>query len=136
MATFIQSMGLLPKDGACEVLLVRISTKSLPRNAGGELAVIITEQHAAGSGDSSCSRAAGKARQALTRFAEVLPMARPYDHDYGDARMRANTRARPAPYQNQGITPFLHHVDRESEAELRDLYGEVGLHDHRRRKPA
>ena len=28
--------------------------------------------------------------------------------------------------KNEGITPFCITIDRESEAELRDLYGEVG----------
>jgi nitric oxide reductase NorD protein len=28
--------------------------------------------------------------------------------------------------KNQGITPFCITIDRESEAELKDLYGEIG----------
>ena len=57
----------------------------------------------------------------------VLSDGRPYDHDYGDARYaREDTREALRQAKNEGITPFCITIDRESEAELRDLYGEVG----------
>ena len=72
--------------------------------------------------------AARLARQeARTRLLIVLSDGRPYDHDYGDARYaREDTREALRQAKNQGITPFCITIDRESEAELRDLYGEVG----------
>src|SRR2546423_8305000 len=55
------------------------------------------------------------------------PAARPYDHDYGDARYaREDTREALRQARLDGITPFCVTIDRDSEAELRDLYGEVG----------
>lgn len=66
-------------------------------------------------------------QQARTRLLIVLSDGRPYDHDYGDARYaREDTREALRQAKNQGITPFCITIDRESEAELRDLYGEVG----------
>jgi nitric oxide reductase NorD protein len=66
-------------------------------------------------------------QQARTRLLIVLSDGRPYDHDYGDARYaREDTREALRQVKNQGITPFCITIDRESEAELRDLYGEVG----------
>jgi nitric oxide reductase NorD protein len=72
--------------------------------------------------------AARLARQeARTRLLIVLSDGRPYDHDYGDARYaREDTREALRQAKNQGITPFCITIDRESEAELRDLYGEIG----------
>jgi nitric oxide reductase NorD protein len=72
--------------------------------------------------------AAKLARQeARTRLLIVLSDGRPYDHDYGDARYaREDTREALRQAKNQGITPFCITIDRESEAELKDLYGEVG----------
>ncbi|MBD0371987.1 MAG: VWA domain-containing protein [Pyrinomonadaceae bacterium] len=72
--------------------------------------------------------AARLARQeARTRLLIVLSDGRPYDHDYGDARYaREDTREALRQAKNQGITPFCITIDRESEAELKDLYGEVG----------
>ena len=66
-------------------------------------------------------------QQARTRLLIVLSDGRPYDHDYGDARYaREDTREALRQTKNMGITPFCITIDRESEAELKDLYGEVG----------
>jgi hypothetical protein len=66
-------------------------------------------------------------QEARTRLLIVLSDGRPYDHDYGDARYaREDTREALRQTKNQGITPFCITIDRESEAELRDLYGDVG----------
>lgn len=66
-------------------------------------------------------------QEARTRLLIVLSDGRPYDHDYGDARYaREDTRAALRQAKNQGITPFCVTIDRESEAELRDLYGDIG----------
>ncbi|HEY8224708.1 MAG TPA: VWA domain-containing protein [Pyrinomonadaceae bacterium] len=66
-------------------------------------------------------------QDARTRLLIVLSDGRPYDHDYGDARYaREDTREALRQAKNQGITPFCITIDRESEAELRDLYGEIG----------
>ncbi len=64
---------------------------------------------------------------ARTRLLIVLSDGRPYDHDYGDARYaREDTREALRQAKIQGITPFCITIDRESEAELRDLYGDIG----------
>lgn len=66
-------------------------------------------------------------QQARTRLLIVLSDGRPYDHDYGDARYaREDTREALRQAKIQGITPFCITIDRESESELRDLYGEIG----------
>ena len=66
-------------------------------------------------------------QDARMRLLIVLSDGRPYDHDYGDARYaREDTREALRQAKNEGITPFCITIDRESEAELRDLYGEVG----------
>jgi nitric oxide reductase NorD protein len=66
-------------------------------------------------------------QEARTRLLIVLSDGRPYDHDYGDARYaREDTREALRQAKTQGITPFCITIDRESESELRDLYGEVG----------
>jgi hypothetical protein len=66
-------------------------------------------------------------QEARTRLLIVLSDGRPYDHDYGDARYaREDTREALRQAKTQGITPFCITIDRESEAELRDLYGEIG----------
>jgi nitric oxide reductase NorD protein len=72
--------------------------------------------------------AAKLARQeARTRLLIVLSDGRPYDHDYGDARYaREDTREALRQAKTDGIVPFCITIDRESEAELRDLYGDVG----------
>jgi len=66
-------------------------------------------------------------QEARTRLLIVLSDGRPYDHDYVDARYaREDTREALRQAKNRGITPFCITIDRESEAELRDLYGEIG----------
>jgi hypothetical protein len=66
-------------------------------------------------------------QDARTRLLIVLSDGRPYDHDYGDARYaRDDTREALRQAKNEGITPFCITIDRESESELKDLYGEVG----------
>jgi hypothetical protein len=73
--------------------------------------------------------AAAKLRRqgARTRLLIVLSDGRPYDHDYGDARYaREDTREALRQARLDGITPFCVTIDRDSESELRDLYGEVG----------
>jgi hypothetical protein len=68
-----------------------------------------------------------RAQEARTRLLIVLSDGRPYDHDYGDARYaREDTREALRQARAAGITPFCITIDRDSEAELRDLYGEVG----------
>jgi nitric oxide reductase activation protein len=67
-------------------------------------------------------------QDARTRLLIVLSDGRPYDHDYGDARYaREDTREALRQAKTAGITPFCITIDRESEAELRDLYGEIGI---------
>jgi hypothetical protein len=66
-------------------------------------------------------------QEARTRLLIILSDGRPYDHDYGDARYaREDTREALRQTKLQGITPFCITIDRESESELRDLYGDVG----------
>jgi nitric oxide reductase NorD protein len=66
-------------------------------------------------------------QEARTRLLIVLSDGRPYDHDYGDARYaREDTREALRQAKLQGITPFCITIDRESESELRDLYGDIG----------
>jgi nitric oxide reductase NorD protein len=66
-------------------------------------------------------------QEARTRLLIVLSDGRPYDHDYGDARYaREDTREALRQAKIAGITPFCITIDRESESELRDLYGEIG----------
>jgi nitric oxide reductase NorD protein len=68
-----------------------------------------------------------KKQTSRTRLLIVLSDGRPYDHDYGDARYaREDTREALRQAKNAGIIPFCITIDRESEAELRDLYGEIG----------
>jgi nitric oxide reductase NorD protein len=68
-----------------------------------------------------------RAQEARTRLLVVLSDGRPYDHDYGDARYaREDTREALRQARIAGVTPFCITIDRDSEAELRDLYGEVG----------
>jgi nitric oxide reductase NorD protein len=68
-----------------------------------------------------------KQQNSRTRLLIVLSDGRPYDHDYGDARYaREDTREALRQAKNAGIVPFCITIDRESESELRDLYGEVG----------
>ncbi|MGB7921627.1 MAG: VWA domain-containing protein [Pyrinomonadaceae bacterium] len=66
-------------------------------------------------------------QEARTRLLIILSDGRPYDHDYGDARYaREDTREALKQAKRQGITPFCITIDRESESELRDLYGDIG----------
>jgi nitric oxide reductase NorD protein len=66
-------------------------------------------------------------QESRTRLLIVLSDGRPYDHDYGDARYaRDDTREALIDAKSRGITPFCITIDRESESELRDLYGEIG----------
>ncbi len=66
-------------------------------------------------------------RDARTRLLIVLSDGRPYDHDYGDARYaREDTREALKQARTNGIIPFCITIDRDSEVELRDLYGDVG----------
>jgi nitric oxide reductase NorD protein len=66
-------------------------------------------------------------QEARTRLLIVLSDGRPYDHDYGDARYaREDTREALRQAKTAGVTPFCITIDRESESELRDLYGDVG----------
>jgi len=66
-------------------------------------------------------------QEARTHLLIVLSDGRPYDHDYGDARYaREDTREALRQAKNAGVTPFCITIDRESEAELKDLYGEIG----------
>lgn len=68
-----------------------------------------------------------KKQNSRTRLLIVLSDGRPYDHDYGDARYaREDTREALRQAKNAGIVPFCITIDRESEAELKDLYGEIG----------
>jgi hypothetical protein len=67
------------------------------------------------------------AREARTKLMIVLSDGRPYDHDYGDSRYaREDTRMALRQTRLSGITPFCITIDRESEDQLRDMYGEVG----------
>ena len=62
-----------------------------------------------------------------TKLLIILTDGRPYDHDYGDARYaREDVREALTEAKMSGITPFCITVDRESEGELKDLYGDVG----------
>lgn len=66
-------------------------------------------------------------QESRTKLMIILTDGRPYDHDYGDARYaREDVREALTEAKMMGITPFCITIDRESEAELRDLYGDVG----------
>ena len=66
-------------------------------------------------------------QEARTKLLIILTDGRPYDHDYGDARYaREDVREALTEAKTAGITPFCITIDRESEAELKDLYGDVG----------
>ena len=66
-------------------------------------------------------------QEARTKLLIILTDGRPYDHDYGDARYaREDVREALTETKMSGVTPFCITVDRESEAELKDLYGNVG----------
>jgi nitric oxide reductase activation protein len=62
-----------------------------------------------------------------TKLLIILTDGRPYDHDYGDARYaREDVREALTEAKTNGVTPFCITIDRESEYELKDLYGDVG----------
>jgi nitric oxide reductase activation protein len=66
-------------------------------------------------------------QEARTKLLIILTDGRPYDHDYGDARYaREDVREALTEAKVSGVTPFCITIDRESEAELKDLYGDVG----------
>lgn len=66
-------------------------------------------------------------QEARTKLLIILTDGRPYDHDYGDARYaREDVREALTEAKTNGITPFCITIDRESEAELKDLYGNIG----------
>jgi nitric oxide reductase NorD protein len=66
-------------------------------------------------------------QEARTKLLIILTDGRPYDHDYGDARYaREDVREALTEAKINGITPFCITIDRESEQELKDLYGDVG----------
>jgi hypothetical protein len=66
-------------------------------------------------------------QESRTKLLIILTDGRPYDHDYGDARYaREDVREALTEAKVSGITPFCITIDRESEAELKDLYGDVG----------
>lgn len=66
-------------------------------------------------------------QDARTKLLIILTDGRPYDHDYGDARYaREDVREALIEAKMNGVTPFCITIDRESEAELKDLYGDVG----------
>ncbi|MBP6001930.1 MAG: VWA domain-containing protein [Pyrinomonadaceae bacterium] len=66
-------------------------------------------------------------QESRTKLLIILTDGRPYDHDYGDARYaREDVREALTEAKMMGITPFCITIDRESESELRDLYGDVG----------
>jgi nitric oxide reductase NorD protein len=66
-------------------------------------------------------------QESRTKLLIILTDGRPYDHDYGDARYaREDVREALRDAKVSGITPFCITIDRESEQELKDLYGNVG----------
>jgi hypothetical protein len=66
-------------------------------------------------------------QEARTKLLIILTDGRPYDHDYGDAKYaREDVREALRDAKLNGITPFCITIDRESEQELKDLYGDVG----------
>lgn len=66
-------------------------------------------------------------QESRTKLLIILTDGRPYDHDYGDARYaREDVREALTEAKMSGVTPFCITIDRESEAELKDLYGDVG----------
>ncbi len=66
-------------------------------------------------------------QESRTKLMIILTDGRPYDHDYGDAKYaKEDVREALTEARMCGITPFCITIDRDSEQELRDLYGEVG----------
>lgn len=66
-------------------------------------------------------------QESRTKLLIILTDGRPYDHDYGDAKYaKDDVREALTEAKIGGITPFCITIDRDSEQELKDLYGEVG----------
>ncbi len=66
-------------------------------------------------------------QESRTKLLIILTDGRPYDHDYGDAKYaKDDVREALTDAKMSGITPFCITIDRDSEQELKDLYGEVG----------
>lgn len=66
-------------------------------------------------------------QESRTKLLIILTDGRPYDHDYGDARYaREDVRESLNEAKTCGIIPFCITIDRDSESELKDLYGDVG----------
>jgi hypothetical protein len=66
-------------------------------------------------------------QESRTKLLIILTDGRPYDHDYGDAKYaKEDVREALTEAKMSGITPFCITIDRDSEQELKDLYGEVG----------
>lgn len=66
-------------------------------------------------------------QESRTKLMVILTDGRPYDHDYGDAKYaKDDVREALTEARINGITPFCITIDRDSEQELRDLYGEIG----------
>lgn len=66
-------------------------------------------------------------RESRTKLMIILTDGKPYDHDYGDAKYaREDVREALTDAKMGGIIPFCITIDRDSEQELKDLYGEVG----------
>jgi len=66
-------------------------------------------------------------QESKTKLLIILTDGRPYDHDYGDARYaRDDVREALNEAKILGVTPFCITIDKESESELKDLYGDVG----------
>ncbi len=66
-------------------------------------------------------------QESRTKLLIILTDGRPYDHDYGDAKYaKEDVREALTEARVSGITPFCITIDRDSEQELKDLYGQVG----------
>lgn len=66
-------------------------------------------------------------QESRTKLMIILTDGRPYDHDYGDAKYaKEDVREALTEARMSGIIPFCITIDRDSEQELKDLYGEVG----------
>ncbi|MCU1290077.1 MAG: hypothetical protein JWN60_2306 [Acidobacteria bacterium] len=98
-------------------------SEEVERRIGG-----ITFQNNTRMGAAIRHAAAKLARQeSRTKLLIILTDGRPYDHDYGDARYaREDVREALTEAKLSGITPFCITIDRDSENELKDLYGDVG----------
>lgn len=67
-------------------------------------------------------------QEARTKLLIVLSDGRPYDHDYGDSRYaKEDTKVALRQAKIASIIPFCVTIDKESQEQLIDLYGEVGF---------